>query len=262
MEPNYNPASKTNLPGIIDQVLKTFSLKLENCIPAVVLSHNRNKNTVVVRPAINSVLTDGTPQERNSIELPVHILGSNGVIISAPLQPGDTGWIIAADRDTTLFLQSLKTSNPNTYRTHQFSFGFFIPDKISGFTVQNGNENAFLIQTLDGTTRITLESGKIEIISTTDVKVQCDKLDAKATTSATLETDKLDAKATTSATLETETLTLKATNVIIEGTIQHTGDMTISGTITAATDVLGGGISLKTHTHTSAAPGVPTSPPN
>jgi phage baseplate assembly protein V len=38
-------------------------------------------------------------------------------------------------------------------------------------------------------------------------------------------------------------------------------DMTVNGTITATTDVIGGGKSLKLHTHTSAAPGSPTSAP-
>lgn len=38
-------------------------------------------------------------------------------------------------------------------------------------------------------------------------------------------------------------------------------DMTVNGTITATTDVIGGGKSLKLHTHTSAAPGLPMSAP-
>lgn len=39
------------------------------------------------------------------------------------------------------------------------------------------------------------------------------------------------------------------------------GDMTASGTVTGQQDVVGNGISLRDHTHTSAAAGSPTSPP-
>jgi hypothetical protein len=39
------------------------------------------------------------------------------------------------------------------------------------------------------------------------------------------------------------------------------GDLRVSGKVDAAGDVVGGGISLSTHTHLSAAPGDPTSPP-
>lgn len=49
--------------------------------------------------------------------------------------------------------------------------------------------------------------------------------------------------------------------VNITGDTAITGNATVSQTLTATTDVLGGGISLKSHTHTSAAPGSPTSPP-
>lgn len=41
------------------------------------------------------------------------------------------------------------------------------------------------------------------------------------------------------------------TNII--GTITHTGDQTSSGTVTGSTDVVGGGKSLKDHTHTDTA---------
>lgn len=52
------------------------------------------------------------------------------------------------------------------------------------------------------------------------------------------------------------------------GEVEITGDLTVSGTVTATTDVVGGGKSLKTHTHSvagtvAAAPGpVVFVPPN
>lgn len=50
-------------------------------------------------------------------------------------------------------------------------------------------------------------------------------------------------------------------NLIINGNLTVNGTIFCDDTITATTDVIGGGISLKNHTHTSTAVGTPTSPP-
>lgn len=60
------------------------------------------------------------------------------------------------------------------------------------------------------------------------------------------------------------TNTIKAPNHVIEGDISHKGNLTSTGSYTVAGDVIGGGISLKGHTHTDT-PGLgagTTSPPN
>lgn len=52
-----------------------------------------------------------------------------------------------------------------------------------------------------------------------------------------------------------------AGNMAVTGTLTHTGNMTVSGTITGTTDVVGGGKSLKNHTHTGITTGSGTSGP-
>lgn len=59
-----------------------------------------------------------------------------------------------------------------------------------------------------------------------------------------------------------QTITLQAPNIVIDGALaQSGGDVTIAQKLTATGDVIGAGISLQHHTHTSEAPGSPTSPP-
>lgn len=50
-------------------------------------------------------------------------------------------------------------------------------------------------------------------------------------------------------------------NLVNPSGLNIEGDVSVSGNITASGDVKAGLISLKTHTHTSAAPGTPTGPP-
>lgn len=224
--PNYNESNQSSWAGILEEVLKNFALTQENCLPAVVVSHDRTNNTVTVTPAINTIGTDGTASQRANITLPVHIFGGGGIVISAPLKAGDTGWIIAGDRDITLFKQSLKVSNPNTYRTHKLAFGFFIPDKVKGFTVSGGDESAFLIQTLDGSTKIALSDGKVQIKTGGNIEAECSNLTITASSCKI--------------TAETE----------ITGNVNITGDLTATGTITGTTDVIAATFSGKSHIHT------------
>lgn len=57
-------------------------------------------------------------------------------------------------------------------------------------------------------------------------------------------------------------ITLKAPSILLEGTVtQSNGDVSIAGNLDVTGDTTGAGISLKTHVHTSAATGQPTSEP-
>lgn len=64
-----------------------------------------------------------------------------------------------------------------------------------------------------------------------------------------------------------DAITIPLGNTIIEGDLDLNGDLTVTGNITATGEItaLSGSpstsVSLSTHVHTSAAPGVPTSPP-
>jgi hypothetical protein len=144
---------------------------------------------------------------------------------------------IASDRDISLFKQSLKVSNPNTYQTHKYSFGFFVPDKIKGYTLNQGDNNNFVLQTLDGSTRISLGDGVVNIISKNGINSTA------------------------------QNLTITIPTITITGDINITGDVNVTGKISATdeissdTDVKSAGISGKLHVHTGNM-GQDTSPPH
>lgn len=59
-----------------------------------------------------------------------------------------------------------------------------------------------------------------------------------------------------------QSITLRAQNIIVAGGLsQSGGDVTIEQKITAGGDIVGAGISLQHHTHSSEQPGTPTSEP-
>jgi hypothetical protein len=94
-------------------------------------------------------------------------LGGGGFVANFPLPAGSKGWIKAADRDISLYLQSGNAGAPNTKRMHTFSDGLFIPDVGSGFTVASEDTTNAVIQSLDGSVKVSLGSTTIELKATT-----------------------------------------------------------------------------------------------
>lgn len=159
-------------------ILKKFADGIECCIPAVVQSYDRASNEVVAIPAVRAVLPnvgeDGRRimSERPPVSVPALTLGGGGFIINFPLNAGDTGWIVGVDRNADNFLESLEVSDPNTASSHKWAFGVFIPDKIKKFSVDNADSSGMVIQALDGSSKIVLKNGELEIIGKTLINVE------------------------------------------------------------------------------------------
>jgi phage baseplate assembly protein gpV len=79
------------------------------------------------------------------------------------LQSGDLGWVVANDRDISLFLTSYAQSPPNTTRLHDFADGLFIPDVMTGYTIASEDVSNAVLQSLDGTVKISFNSAQIKI---------------------------------------------------------------------------------------------------
>jgi hypothetical protein len=144
----------------------------DGLMPARVVSYNRAKNTAVIQPLIMLVDTNGNTRLRHSLEdVPVFSFGGGGFHINFPLQPGDLGWIMAADRDISLFMSTLDAAKPTTTRKKTFGDAWFIPDVFYKYTIAGEDASAMVIQALDSTTRISISNGKVNITAPTSVKV-------------------------------------------------------------------------------------------
>jgi hypothetical protein len=212
------------------KLMSNFSMDFECVLPAIVQKYDRKNNLVYLQGAINHTTINGDIIERVLIKVPCFNPCGSGVGINFPLSKGDTGWIVASDRDTSLFMQELKKSPANTSIFHKFEFGFFLPDKIKGFNINSADEGALVIQTLDGTTKVSVKGGQITITSSENVNINAVNVNLSASNT----------------TLTTETV--------------FNGNITVNGSITSTGDMQAGGISLINHTHTGNL-GAPTSPP-
>ena len=166
--PAREPADTDSLEGLCRLIKDITLMDMEKVLPGIVQSYDRNTNRAVIQPAISAVASRGQKIQRPQlINIPVFSMSGGGIVMSFPIQAGDTGWIIAADRDISIFKQNLAESSPNTYRKHQYTDAFFLPDKINDINISEDDAGAVVISTLDGSTKLTLKSGEIKLTGNT-----------------------------------------------------------------------------------------------
>lgn len=164
MNPSRDPANDDSLIGLFRQAQEKFLQNIDDMLPATVIAFDRAANRVQVQPMIKVVGTDGTLLSRAQIiNLPVIQAGGGGAVLLFTLSPGDLGWIKSSDRDLSLFLQDYNEAKPNTFRKHSFSDAVFIPDAMRGWTLNGEDAECALLQSLDGSLRISLGNGRIKM---------------------------------------------------------------------------------------------------
>lgn len=164
--PGFNPADIGNLNGLLNYFEDLLNMNLECCLPAIVESYDRSTNSAVVQPAISAVATSGQKISRDKLyDIPVLTMSGGGFFISFPVKKGDTGWLVASDRDISIFKQNLEETAPNTYHKHKFVDSVFIPDKIKKFTITGEDVSGLVISNLAGNNKIVLNGSNLNITS-------------------------------------------------------------------------------------------------
>lgn len=164
VKPSYNPADVKSKAGKQEFLFDCFAQRIEKIAPAQIVSYDRQKNRAVVQILNQTILSDGGKQTKKTLnDIPALVLHGGGFVISLPIKTGDIGWICAADRNISIFKQTLKIFAPATEEKHRYKDSFFVPNYINGFTFSNDDENALLISSLDGTTKISVLDSKITI---------------------------------------------------------------------------------------------------
>lgn len=170
--PSLDPANNGSLAGTIQFAMKKIMQQIDTMLPARVIAFDRDENRVRVEILISVVTTDGSQLARPQLQsLPVLVLGGGGFMINFPIQPNDLGWVLANDRDISLFLESYSQSPPNTARMKNFSDALFIPDVMRDFDISSGDASKMVIQSVDGLTKISVSETEIDIVAPVQVQV-------------------------------------------------------------------------------------------
>lgn len=162
--PDIDPANNDSLAGTIRFAFFKMMQNTNGMLPAQVIKYDRDTNRVQVQLLIAVVTTQGAQVSRPQLaSIPVLLMGGGGFFLSFNLNPGDLGWVIANDRDISLFLQTYQETAPNTSRIKNFSDGVFIPDVMHNYTISPLDSGNAVIQSVDGSIKISLGTSKITI---------------------------------------------------------------------------------------------------
>lgn len=196
-------------------------------VVAVTPGTPQSTGTVDVQPMVNQVDADGMPMAHgiiNSIPWFTLQAGSNAVLLQPEV--GDRGLCVFADRDISSVKATRDIGNPGSLRQDDMADALY----LGGFL----ND--------DPTQWIKMDASGIVLHSPTKVRLEAPLIELEAPT--------INMVASTGLNITTPTATFN-------------GDIHSTGTITGDTNVVGGGKSLKTHTHSGVQPGGGNSgPPN
>lgn len=200
----------------VDAQIQRAKLDIHTALPVKVISFDPQKQTITAEVQIKQVLTDGNAVSIPPlVDVPVSFSRGGGFAVTFPLQAGDEGFVVFAERCIDGWWQSGNASEPMDFRQFDLSDAMFIPGICS---VPNAIANFFTdglsLQTLDGGTFIRLTNGSISIQGNIEHKGNTNQ---------------------TGSTTTSETITAK--NVV------------------GTDDVTAGGISGKNHTHSGVESG-------
>lgn len=152
--PIFSPGAPTDLLTAIKNFESSIRMKLKVCVPVSVYEYDRKKQVVTVIPLTKFAYRNDTIQfvRRQPFTVSVHRIIHGGFALDIPLFKGDTGWVIASDRDTmkiktegeltTTILQDDRDQKvledeyeqePQYSDFHFLQEGFFIPDSWGSF---------------------------------------------------------------------------------------------------------------------------------
>jgi hypothetical protein len=263
--PNIDPANNDTLAGTLQSVFNQLLKNVDTMLPARVLKYDRDTNRVQVEVLIAMISTSGQQVSRAQIaNIPVINIGGGGFIINFPLKgaseeyAGDLGFIMANDRDISLFLQSYSEAPPNTNRVKNFSDSVFIPSALTGYTVDGSDTDNMVIQSLDGKTKISLGSQIVDIECNNPSPTNNCTIKLKVTNDPGS-----GAGYSPSITMDNSGITLDSPLVTCTGLLKTLGGLAVYGIATGVYSAyfggpiypLGGGF-----TNVSFTPGVPGAP--
>lgn len=182
--PQFDRAKIKTPIGFFSTLFRLMRIGEESALPAIVKAYDRSTGIATVQPIAANVADNMDNEEiiipRNKYDVHVVRFVHGGYVIDAPLFAGDTGWLIAGDRNcasaidanSTILTEDQTEDNapnegskrPDDNALRSFAWGFFIPDSWgnTGLTAEDGlvvNGNKVSV----GAKTITIAADKVSV---------------------------------------------------------------------------------------------------
>lgn len=230
-----------NLSELIKRTIIQTMRQLRVSMPCEVVRYNSKRQMVDVRIVQPEIDLAGNNIPMPVItNIPVSFVRCGNSHITHPINKGDTGFIIFADRDISSWVETNNTSVVDSARTHSMQDSYFVPGIVGGGTNANPNDveikynNTTIHLRKNGDVDINTPS-KVNVNASSEVNVTTNKLTVNAPNSY------FNGNVFVSQLLTTGGFVSNGTSG--GGTAQFTGSINVTDEVTAS------GINLSTHRH-------------
>lgn len=155
-------------------------------MPAQIISYDRDTHKAMIQPMLNYNVRGHGAKVCTPFTVEILRLMAGGFLIDFPIVEGDTGWLIAVDRDCFQVKAISKPSLPTNPEVNTYTTGFWIPDqwgseeKLKIPNIDEYDKDRLVIQTRDGTQKIS--------IGNKDIRISATNVSVSATENATIMT--------------------------------------------------------------------------
>lgn len=241
IQTNHVPADAASEVGRMDYIIRSALSGLRTAIPVKIISVTNAGGLspigkVSVQPLVSSVDGNGKAWEHGIIHNVPYMRiqgGTNGIILDPSV--GDVGIATVCDRDISTVKNTGKVAAPGSNRKNDMSDMVYLMTIIGAAPTQY----------------VQFNSSGITIHSPVKVNITAPQIDATATTQVHLTAPNVTVDAATVFRVNSAAIELNGpiTQISGSGTAEFAGNITTPGTVTATTDVVGGGKSVKSHKH-------------
>ena len=219
--------SKINQTELFKTAFREMMKSVGTNIPGYILSFDKDTQMAQVQIGIEQADTKGEFFEPAPlIEVYVYMPGGD-FIVECQIDEGTEGLIIFSQRCIDGWTDTGGVAKNPIMRFHDMSDAFFLPGvKSQPNKVVSFENNGIRLRNKDGSNFIWLKNDGTAEITVTTLNVNGNIVHEGDTT--------------------------QTGNIELTGDTTQTGNVNVTGDVSATTDVVGGGISLKAHTHTGS----------
>lgn len=230
-----------NLSELIKRTMIQTMRQLRVSMPCEVVSYNPKRQMVDVRIVQPEIDLAGNNIPMPVItNIPVSFVRCGNSHITHPINKGDTGFIVFADRDISSWVETNNTSVVDSARTHSMQDSYFVPGIVGGGN--NANPNDVEIK-YNNTTIHLRKNGDVDINTPSKVNVN-------ASSEVNVTTEKLTVNAPNSYFNGNVFISqLLTTGGFVSNGTSGGGIAQFTGSINVTDEVTASGIDLSTHVH-------------
>lgn len=240
-----------NLSELIKRTMIQTMRQLRVSMPCEVVSYNSKRQMVdvrIVQPEID--LAGNNIPMPVVTNIPVSFVRCGNSHITHPINKGDTGFIIFADRDISSWVETNNTSVVDSARTHSMQDSYFVPGIVGGGTNVNAND----VEIKYNNTTIHLrKNGDVDINTSTKVNVNASNVIVTANTTV------INSETTNNGNVQINgnliVSQLLTTGGFVSNGTSGGGTAQFTGSINVTDDVVANGTSLDTHLHSGVQSG-------